>query len=64
MHEEAILERAAGTVDVAKVVDRRALRLDPCGQCVLDRVAQALPLGTRQPPGGSKWMDPGPEQRL
>jgi hypothetical protein len=36
--EEAILERAAGAIDMPKVVDRRTLRLDPGRQRHLDRV--------------------------
>jgi hypothetical protein len=39
VHEELILERAAGTVDVPKVVDRRALGVDSGGERRLDRVA-------------------------
>ena len=45
--EEAVLEGAAGAVDVAEVVDRRALGVDPGVQRVLDRVAQPLPLRRR-----------------
>jgi hypothetical protein len=39
VNQELVLERAASTVDVAKVVDRRAAPVDPRGECFLDRVA-------------------------
>ena len=64
MDEEPLLEGAAGAVDVAKVVDRRPLGVDPGLQRLLDRVAQRLELPTRQPTGRTQRMDPGPEQRL
>ena len=56
--EEAVLEAAAGAVDVAEVVDRGALGVDPGAERGLDRVLQRRPLGARSalPAGRSGWM--------
>src|SRR5205823_2065152 len=62
--QEAILERAAGTVDVAEVVDRRALGLDAGAERLLDPDAQALPVAGGEPAGRPQRMDPGPEEGL
>jgi hypothetical protein len=64
MHEELILEGAARAVDVAEVVDRRALGRDPGRERLLDRLPQPLPLRPREPPCLPQRVDPGAEQRL
>ena len=64
VHQELVLEGAVDAVDVAEVVDRRALGLDAGAQRVDDRVRQAFVLVGRQRPGGPEGMDPGPEQGL
>ena len=44
MDKKAVLERPSRAVDVAKVVNRGAPRIDARGQDVLDGLVQALPL--------------------
>src|SRR5437660_1554503 len=64
MHEEVILKGAARAIDVAEVVDRRALGLDPGCERLLDRLAQPLPLRPGEPPCLPQRVDPGAEQGL
>src|SRR6202453_1174407 len=40
VHEKAVLKRAAHAIDVAKIVDRGAARLDAVAQYLDDRLAQ------------------------
>src|SRR5205823_7594790 len=60
--EEAVLEGAAGAVDVAEIVDRGAFGLDPFAQRLLDRVVQARPVSHFQASRRSQRVDPGAKQ--
>jgi hypothetical protein len=64
MDQEAVLEGAAGAVDVAEVVDRGSLCVDSRLERVLDRVAEPRELGAREPAHGPQRVDFGQEQRL
>ena len=64
MDEKAVLKGSAGTVDVLKVVDRRALGLDPRSERELDRVTQCRELGCRQATSRPERVDPRAVKRL
>ena len=64
MHEEAVLEGAARAVEVAEVVDRRAVGVDPLLQRLAHRLAQQRPLGARESAGLAQRVDLRAEQRL
>src|SRR5437588_8499665 len=62
--QEPVLEGATGAVQMPKIVDRRALGVDPGGECLLDGVPQARPLCPGQPARRPQRMDPGAAQSL
>ena len=64
VHEEAILERAARAVEVAEVVDRRAVRVDPLLQRLAHGVAQQRPLGARESACLAQRVDLSAEEGL
>src|SRR5205085_4576643 len=64
VHEELVLEGAAGAVDVAEVVDRGAARVDPRPQCLDHPLAQLRELPSREAPGRPARVHAGAEEGL
>jgi hypothetical protein len=64
MHEELVLKGSVGPVDVAEVIDRRPLGLDPGGERLLDPDPERVQLRRAQPPRRPQRVDRRPEQRL